>query len=326
MWCDLWTGTSLIQQIASCQCLLCFDCSRSLHKKRAKGLVDHVICTGKEMGPLPHLLSEVVWGASMTFQCKFKWYVRVWSGRISMQNLLDVSGMVFKASRWWRLQKGTCYGACFCFCFFFLPRLPSSCSLQLKSIKGNLQDRKLQFDHTAWDALCSSPSASSISAWALHNYTRGSHSLTSFSASWSQTFYLFVNEKSQAAKPTKPLDSIIYLAFFFLLWHQPMGNLSHPVWAFGWGHRRLSVGPKTCLLGATFLPVLSKPGASPNGNLSMLKGTLQDLGAGNPLMKMEEAWCWVFFRGTIGPLHMLWRTGNLQRLCSALLNCINSII
>ena len=134
MWCNLWTGTSLIQQIASCQCLLCFDCSRSLHKKRAKGLVDQVICTGKEMGPLPHLLSEVVWGASMTFQCKFKWYVWVWSGRISMQNLLDVSGMVFKASRWWRLQKGTCYGACFCFCFFFLPRLPSSCSLQLKSM------------------------------------------------------------------------------------------------------------------------------------------------------------------------------------------------
>ena len=61
-------------------------------------------------------------------------YVWVWSGRISMQNLLDVSGIVFNASRWWRLQKGTCYGACFCFCFFFLPRLPSSCSLQLKSM------------------------------------------------------------------------------------------------------------------------------------------------------------------------------------------------
>ena len=148
----------------------------------------------------------------MTFECKFKWvfkwYVWVWSGRISMQNLLDVSGIAFNASRWWRLQKGTCCGACFCFCFFFLPRLPSSCSLQLKSMAQSKPTCRTGSCNsiTQPEMHCAHLDRPQASAWALHNYTRGSHSLTSFS-SWSQTFYLFVNEKSQAAKPTK-LNSI----------------------------------------------------------------------------------------------------------------------
>ena len=111
----------------------------------------------------------------------------------TIHDLLYVSGMVFKASRWWRLHKGTCYGACFCFCFFFLPRLPSSCSLQLKSMaQSKATCRTGSCNSITPEMHCAHLDQPHSCKHRHHCHTTQSHSLTSFSASWSQAFYLFV--------------------------------------------------------------------------------------------------------------------------------------